>query len=69
MRTGPKPPVPNKMIKEYLTIKEAMQVLNISRPTLYRYIKAGKLTGVKRINKTLIVAESASELATIKPLI
>lgn len=64
---GANPPVPN-MKNEYLTIREAMQTLCISKPTLYRYIKSGKLQAVKRINKTLICAASANELNKITPI-
>jgi excisionase family DNA binding protein len=56
------------MNNEFFTIKEALQVLNISKPTLYRYLKAGKLKAVKRINKTMIVAASAHDLVKITPL-
>lgn len=52
----------------YITINEAMLTLNVSKPTLYRFIKVGKLKAVKRINKTLVDAASVNELNTLKPI-
>lgn len=42
---------------EFLTVEETAKILKVTKMTIYRYIKAGKLTAYKvgkdfRINKT-----------------
>ncbi|MEW6025745.1 MAG: helix-turn-helix domain-containing protein [Planctomycetota bacterium] len=39
--------------KEYLTSEEVMSLLNIARPTLYLWVKLGKLTPIKMEGKLL----------------
>lgn len=56
--------------KEYLTVKEVMDILSIARPTVYKYIKEGKLTvyqnGVG--NRNFFKREEVEELNKIRPV-
>ena len=49
--------------REFLTIREAMVVLNISRSEIYRRFKAGDLTLVKRGRRSLICAKEVAAFA------
>lgn len=46
---------------EYLTIAEAGKALGVSRPTVYRWLKSGKLVGV-RVARQLIPRSEIDKL-------
>lgn len=46
-------------------VNEAMELLNLSRSTLFEEIRAGRLQAVKRGRSRLVPAEAADEYAAL----
>lgn len=51
----------NDIPKDFITIKEALKRLKISKPTLYKHIKAGQLSKYKFFGKTLLRESEVAE--------
>lgn len=48
-------------MEEFLTIKEAMELLGVDRSTLYRWSKAGKLLIYKKTGKSVLKREEVEK--------
>ena len=53
---------------EYLTLPEALQILGVSRQTLFSLRKSGKLTTFRKVSTILVSADEVRELLTITPI-
>lgn len=62
-------PTPKALLEahEALTVAEACDVLRISRPTLYRHIRDGKLTAFKIGARTLFRTEDLRRFINASP--
>ena len=49
-------------MQQFNTITQALAILNVSRPTLYRHIKNGKIPAVRLGGRVLIPADFFDEL-------
>ncbi|MBI4708952.1 MAG: helix-turn-helix domain-containing protein [Candidatus Portnoybacteria bacterium] len=47
----------SKRIGNLLTIREVIQILRISEPTFYRYVRAGKIKTIKISRKNTRISE------------
>jgi excisionase family DNA binding protein len=57
----PKPPTPGPVLGRSISIEVAAEVLNLSRRSVYNYIKEGKLRTVRTINGSQrVLVESLS---------
>ena len=50
------------LMQQFNTITQALAILNVSRPTLYRHIKNGKIPAVRLGGRVLIPADFFDEL-------
>lgn len=48
----------------YYTLQQAMEILNVSRPTITRWLKSGKLQGTKRGRAWLFTEENLKAVLT-----
>ena len=53
---------------EYLTLPEALQILGVSRQTLFSLRKSGRLTTFRKVSTILVSADEVRELLTITPI-
>ena len=53
---------------EYLTLSEALQILGVSRQTLFSLRKSGRLTTFRRVSTILVSADEVRDLLTIIPI-
>jgi predicted site-specific integrase-resolvase len=53
---------------EYLTLPEALQILGVSRQTLFSLRKSGRLTTFRRVSTILVSADEVRDLLTIIPI-
>ena len=53
---------------EYLTLPEALQILGVSRQTLFSLRKSGRLTTFRKVSTILVSAYEVRELLTITPI-
>jgi excisionase family DNA binding protein len=49
-------------MQQFCTIRQTQEIMNISRPTLYRHIKSGEIPAVRVGGRVLIPASFLQEL-------